>query len=605
LAFTVSYNIKAIDEFSKTLKDIQKNFKDFNKQFEGGFSNINDASKMASKSLNDVKKKANESAKNINKMSNSFETRGVSKFQRMMVTVGNVSAVAGAKVKSAFSHLSTGGGIGSLLRGGSVVATAGAAGMKAGEFAQEKLRLSVMVKDQSTLNDAMNQMRSIAIATNKPMSEITDSFRLLLEQGNNATQALAKMKQQLDISAYTGIAAPEITRLFTKVQQSGRATNEILDSFNEKGLQLKGILAKMKGMKFETDWDKQAFDRLVASGAVTSQDLQKALKVWFDTHKEAVNMSEKMAKTGLGANVQRLISSFGDLFTSMFQALDNLIPITKAVGMLADGIEKAANWFRDLKDTHPIVSGLLSALVAVAGLRVAFGGIAIALRAITGLMGVGGILGGVKGLIGGVGRLVMRFTMLDIAVKGFGSIKGAITSLISPLSNVGKLALSAFNVIKNGAISAAETLGKGLMSIFERIPGVIGKALGAIGALWMGVSPKDVADSTMKNIDSMTKMYRDAHGKLVDASKAYNVLDLRQQDAQGVIQQATAANNIQGNPIQQAVNAPYSPPAYIQGSESTSNINLVVQSQNADVKSMQSETKGSRNINVGFNAYRI
>jgi len=548
MAFSVSYNIRAIDEFSKTLNNIKKNFSNFNNKLSSEFKTSSNSSKKFCENINSIKDKTAKVSSNLKGMSNNIRTNNLSSFNRVVNNIGNSVANVGGKIKNAFQGGIKGSG---LIKGLAVGGIVGASAARESSLAQEKLRLSVLVTNSNELTRSMSQMRTLAIETNKPMNELTESFRLLLEQGNSASQAFSQLKKQIDISAYTGISSEEITRLFTKVNQSGKVTNEILDSLNDKGLQLKGILAKMEGMKFNTPYDKQAFDNLVSSGAITTKQLDKALKLWFKSHKAATNISESLAQTGTLAPIIKLKNAFLDLTTSIFQSFASTIHLNSGLNILANGVEKVSNYFRNLNIHHNIVAGGTSILAAFIAIR-------------TSLISTKAMFKGFISLITGKGLLN--------SIKVFGSeLLGIFTPLLK------------------------------LKNMFGWIGSKItGTTLGA-ASLFLQPNTLGTGDTfTKRQFDFWHKLPKRPTGNTFFTPNSknflYTSLGFNKPNMQSNI------NSINNNSTNN--NLLYNMSGF-KNQEMTSNINLNIESTNAIVKSIISEHKGNNsNMNLGVNAYR-
>lgn len=548
MAFSVSYNIRAIDEFSKTLNNIKKNFSNFNNKLSGEFKTSSTASRKFCKDINSIKDKTAKVSSNLKGMSNNIRTNNLSAFDRIVNNIGNSVSNVGGKIKSVFD-----GSIqkSSLVKGLALGGVVGASAARESSLAQEQLRLSVLVTDSNQLTKAMSQMRKLAIQTNKPMDELTESFRLLLEQGNTASQAFSQLKKQIDISAYTGISSEEITRLFTKVNQSGRVTNEILDSLNDKGLQLKDILAKMEGMKFDSPYDRQAFDNLVSSGAITSKELDKALKLWFKSHKAATNISQSLAQTGTLAPIIRLKNAFFDLTTSIFQSFASTIHLNSGLNILANGVEKASDYFRNLNIHHNIVAGGASILAAFAAIKVSIVSTKAMFKGFISLITGKGLLNSIKAF----GRELLGIFTPLLKFKNFlGTIASKITG-----ASLGAASL----FLQPTSLGTGDTFTKRQFDFWHKLP-------------------ERPTGNTFFTPDSKNFLY---------TSLGFNKPNMQ-----------SNINSINNNSTNN--NLLYNMSGF-KNQEMTSNINLTIESRNADVKSIVSDHKGSNsNMNLGVNAYR-
>ena len=522
MAFSVSYNIRAIDEFSKTLKNIKKNFSDFNQDISTGFKKTSASSHKFNKDIESVKKNTSKVSNNLKSMSDNVKTNNLSSFDRIVQNIGNSVSNVGGKIRSSFGGMNKGGLLKGLAVGGVVTASA----VKSSNLEQEQKRLSVLIPNFKNLNKYMSEMRQLAIDTNMPMSELTDSFRLLLEQGKTGKGSFKELNKQLDISAYTGISSSEITRLFTKVNQSGRVTNEILDSLNDKGLQLKGILAKMQGMKFDTPFERQAFDQMVSTGAMTTKQLNIALKEWFNTHASAKGIAKTLAETGTIATLVKIKDSFFDITTSIWQSFSATTHLNGGFNFLASGMSNFANSFRDFSKNNSTTVGLLS---IVAGLSFFRGSLAL----------TKGMWKGFTSLISGKGFINSFKTLGSELIKPFVEIKNVLSFLGSKIGSfmsiLGRVGNSA-SLILNPEIIGGGDLSKQKYDFYNN---------------------KSLKEKPKMNMNNQN-----------NTQNLYSLLGLGNQ-------------------------------------QMTSNVNLNIESKNANIKSIQTEHRGGKsNFDIGVNKSR-
>ena len=518
MAFSVSYNIRAIDEFSKTLNNIKKNFSNFNQEISGSFQKANNSSKNFNKNIESVKKNTSKISNNLKGMSNNIKTNNLSLFDRFVQNIGNSVAIVGSKIKSSFGGISNN----NLLKGLAVGGIVAGSAVKASNLEQDQKRLSVLLPNIKNLNKYMSNMRQLSIDTNKPMSELTNSFRLLLEQGKGGKSSFNDLQKQLDISTYTGISSNEITRLFTQVNQSGKITNEILNSLNDKGLQLKGILAKMQGMSFKTPYERQAFDQMISTGAMTNKELNLAVKEWFNTHKDAKNISKTLTQTGTIAPLIKIKNAFFDITTSMWQSFAASTHLNNGLNVLSNKMSHFANSFRNFSQNHSTTSGFLS---IIAGLSLFRGSLAL----------TKGMWKGFASLLTGQGFMNSLKVLGHELLKPFTSLKSVLGWLSSKMGEFSKFL--------------------GLSTSLMLTPQVVGG--GDLSKRKYDFYNQTLPEKPQMNMHNQT-----------NTETLYNLLGIGNQ-------------------------------------QMTSNINLNIESNNADIKSIKTHHSGGKsNFHVGVNPYR-
>lgn len=520
MAFSVSYNIRAIDEFSKTLKNIKKNFSSFNQEISSGFKKTGVASNKFNKDIEAVKKNTSKVSSNLKSMSNNVRTNNLSAFDRVVQNIGNSVSNVGNKIKSSFGGIGKGGLIKGLAIGGIVASSA----VKASDISQDRLRLSGLIDSSKELDNVISRLRAKSLLTNKSMTELSDTYGLLIEQGDTKKQAFSQLSRQLDLSAYTGISSNEMTDLFNRIKSSGVATTDVIEMLNRRKIALYPLIAKKLNISYEPGRIRQSVLQAVAGGALSSKDFDEIMREYLDIHKNIKGMAQKMARTGTIAPLIRIKNAFFDVTASIWESFAATTHLNGGLNLLANGMSNFANSFRDFSKNHTTTAGLLS---TIAGLSLFRGGLALT--------------------------------------------KGVWKSFISLLT--GKGFINSFKVLGSELLKPFIEL----KSIFGWLGSKFGSFIKFFGGTGAGLM---LTPQTIGGGDLSKRKYDFYNNNLLPSKPQMNMNN-----------QTNTENlyNLLGMGNQQM----------------TSNVNLNIESTNANIKSMETQHTGGRsNFNVGVNLYR-
>lgn len=372
MPFTVSYNITAIDFFSKKIKQMGKMLD----KFKGKLKNLGDESNLGDLSV--FLRKTMESTKDINKFLSGFgdsiKTDKLSKFNRFLFSTGNIAASAGAKIRNMFPH----GRFGKYIGKGAAGLAIASGFIGTDEINKIKLRLAPLVSSMSKVTTAIDAMRMMSIKTGKSFRELSDSYRLLLEGGSNEDKAIKTLKSLTGISYYTNLPMTEFAKMYSKVME-GHGAGEAFRMLLRRGVNLyKPLYSSMyQGKKLSNlgpiqfAHQMQMLNAYVESRAFTLPKFQAVMDLY--SHKYMQGMTKKYTETTFSGELSRITASFHQLTTSMGMSITKTLHLHAALNAMSHSMSYLVQRFVKFSNAHPTVAaaasiGAISA-IGVAGVK--------------------------------------------------------------------------------------------------------------------------------------------------------------------------------------------------------------------------------------------
>lgn len=515
MAFKVSYNITAIDGFSRVIKKIQKNFSELNKKISGSggvFKNANSGAATFSSILNDIKQKGAKASEALGKMSTNIKTRQPNAFNRVLQNIGNTAGVVSGKVGKMFEHLKPK-GFGELGVKAGVAATA-AYGIKEGsEIELMTKRLAKYVGGNIKANETMNSLRSTSVKYGMGIDTLTESLHKFIDAGMKTPEAMKRLKQMADISALSGKPAEELARVFGQVKATGFATSESFDVLLARGINLREMMAKEMHIDPEDPFQMKAVTAKIESGIITSEEFNKLLEKYMKLH-DVSGFAVEAVQTPMG-QINRSWLAIKDSISSIGQMIGDFF--IKPLTWTANAWELIAEKLRSLKDNFPNLGGVI------------FSGAFIILF-ISKLLAVRKILSGIRGIF--MGTNTVLGVLVDAAkafVKPFvwlgkflGKILGFLTKIVGVAASFGLgAAKKAKAIIAPAAKSAVKS------PVARKIATAAGAAAAAnpiFDAVTSIVIPETMGDATRldKLIDMKTYDLSDKYPKAISSAENIN-----------------------------------------------------------------------------------
>jgi len=532
MAFKVSYNITAIDGFSRVIKKIQKNFAELNKKISGSggvFKNANTGADSLASSLNNIKQKGAKASQALGKMSSSINTRQPSAFNRMMQNIGNSAGVASGKIGRMLSHMKPK-GFGDVGVRMGAAAAAGYAVKEGSDIQLEQMRLAPFVGGAEKAKNVVNELRVISISTGQSIDGLASGLHSFLDVGMKTPEAMQRLKQATDIAAFAGGSVDELSRIFGDVKFKGRAGAEAFQVLKDKHLDLRQELAKKMNVDISTLGGQKALDAYIASGQVTTKAFFDLLQAKM-AHDKVTGFASKAASLPMG-ELTKSWTAIKDSLTSIGEMVGNtLLPVFKLVSFVLYGIASSLRW---IKDNFPNLGGVIFSSVFI----LAFIGKLLAVRKILG--GIRGIFMGTNTVLGVLKDAAKAFVKpFELLWKFLSKILGFLTKIVGVAASFGLgAAKKAKAVIAPAADTAIKAAAKSPIS--RRIAGVAGAALAAnpiLDTVASIVIPDTMGDSTrldkLKDMQvvNMADKYQQAISSAENVNKSHVKIEFEGKDA--------------------------------------------------------------------------
>jgi len=356
MSFTITYSIKAVDKFSATLKNIEKNFSKLNQkvgqhnrslqsagkqinnlgsrytkvfgntttQFAHLHKKLRASSQLTRSSIVDLQNKSMKLEKVALQTGNTFanitekvKTRPLDVVSRKLQNVGNIALTVGSKL----GFLSKMGPAGKILGVAATAAGAVGAMVTASHLKVTEMRLAPLVGGLKKAIVAIDQLRDISIKTGRSFQDTAQAYKLVAEAGFRGEAAMKLVRQSADIAALTGTSTQEIAQMYTRVQTMGTAGIETFQMLSRRGVNLYSMLGRQvfgdKAFKIDPSDPSQqmvmrTLNAYLSAQAVRPMQFNKMLTEWV-TQRGAKGEAVRMATTTLVGNLGQLKQTMVDL----------------------------------------------------------------------------------------------------------------------------------------------------------------------------------------------------------------------------------------------------------------------------------------------------
>ncbi len=390
MSFTITYSIKAVDNFSKTLDAISKNFTKINAKLNGHNRSLNTAGQHVQKLHTRYNKLFKAQNTNFKKLKSNFKGHtllaksSLSSINNKVLQIGQSSETAGATISGMTKGLKTdnldatytklgdisnmAGAVGgkfnlmSKLGGIAAVGAIGAFSVKsiaqASELKAFSMRLAPFVRDPESRTIDINQIRDLSVKTGQNVKDLTESLRLFLESNYTEKEALVQTKQLTDISAFTGSQITEIASIFTGVQRIGRAGAETFMMLSGRGINLYPEIAKTMGIKYDPrhqQYQQIMLNKMIATKPILPEQFKEMLTEYMQK-KGITGMAEQITQQTMLGKWRMMTSAISDITTSFgkLTASSNTLNVvfTGAAGVL----DKVAGGMRKMADSKGFIA---------------------------------------------------------------------------------------------------------------------------------------------------------------------------------------------------------------------------------------------------------
>lgn len=227
------------------------------------------------------------------------------------------------------------------------------AGKTAGELEDYRTSFEALLKNPELAKKAYQDVENFTAKTNLFMSQVAGNAELLLGYEVSVTKLTRTLRNLGNVSKGNAEDFKELTKALGKVKTNGRLTTEVLNQFQDRGINLLKQLAKNAGVT--TD----AMKKMITEQQVTYEEFYQALDDMANGTGLYANYLEKKSATLFGS----ISTMIDNLKLGLSDIVQSLLPeIKKAVNVVTEYAKK----FRELDSATK--EHILSVALFVAGI---------------------------------------------------------------------------------------------------------------------------------------------------------------------------------------------------------------------------------------------
>lgn len=322
----------------------------------------------------------------------------------------------------------------------------GTAGVKYNAQMEDfEANLTTLLGNADKAKVMLNDLKEMANTTPFETSDLLEATQMMLGFGLQADKTKGYLQTLGDISMGNSEKLMSLTRAFSQIGASGKATMEDINQMIDAGFNPLQIISEQTGKSMATLRDE------VSEGKVSFEDIARAMQVATSEGGRYYNAMEKASQTMNG----KLSTAMDALKTALGELTQSLLPVVTKV---VEKITEWANAFADLDQKTQATILKIAGIIAVAG-------------PILGT--VGKISSGISSLIKVGSKLNEAFNLGSTAVKLLGSAFSFLTSpvgiVITAITAIVGIITYLWNTnegFRNAIISAWNTI----CSFFSSIP---------------------------------------------------------------------------------------------------------------------------------------
>ena len=325
----------------------------------------------------------------------------------------------------------------------------GTAGVKYNAQMEDfEANLTTLLGSADKAKAMLNDLKEMANTTPFETSDLLEATQMMLGFGLAADKTQGYLQTLGDISMGNSEKLMSLTRAFSQIGASGKATMEDINQMIDAGFNPLQIMSEQTGKSMAELRDE------VSDGKVSFEDIAGAMQVATSEGGRYYNAMEKASQTMNG----KLSTAMDALNTALGELTQSLLPIVTKV------VEKITEWANAFASLD---QGTQETILKIAGLLAVAGPI---------LSIVGKISSGVSSLISIGSKLNKTFKLGSTAVKLLGS---AFTFLTSPIGIV----ITAITAIVGVIIylwNTNEDFRNAVIEIWNKIKETIGNVVNGI-----------------------------------------------------------------------------------------------------------------------------
>lgn len=278
----------------------------------------------------------------------------------------------------------------------------GTAGVKYNAQMEEfEANLTTLLGNADKAKDMLNYLKEMANTTPFETSDLLEATQMMLGFGLQADKTTGYLQTLGDISMGNSEKLMSLTRAFSQIGASGKATMEDINQMIDAGFNPLQIMSETTGKSMAELRDE------VSKGKVSFEDIAEAMQIATSEGGRYYKAMENASQTMNG----KLSTAMDALKTALGELTQSLLPIvTKVVEKITEWANAFANLDQETQETILKIAGI----VAIAG---------------PALMVFGQISNGISALITGFGKLKTAFSTGGAGLKAFSS---ALTFLKTP-----------------------------------------------------------------------------------------------------------------------------------------------------------------------------
>lgn len=236
--------------------------------------------------------------------------------------------------------------------------------------------------DAAQAKDLLNALWQDAANGAIPLEELAATAKPLATVFGENNSIRDWTNRLADIASGSGMASEALGKLYARVMTLGRADSRAVDGLAKQGIPIYKALSEVMGASIE------AVQEMAKKTGISADDYSAALRKMTDEGGEYCRMSAQLSNTAAGSwgtlveNMNRAAASFGqpinEAFTPILQAIaayvEQILPDIQAFAeSFVQGFSSAA------EALSPVVSGIVSVVSALGGLKTLLASTAAAL----------------------------------------------------------------------------------------------------------------------------------------------------------------------------------------------------------------------------------
>lgn len=476
--FQIKYILQMRDSMSHVLDKVRTQVKKFESASKIAFANI---------------------SKHIQKMNNA--TAGLKKFGK---TVGDVGGKLTKRITLPFG-----------LLGGAVLRSAGS-------LEQMETSLQGLLGSATKAKAVMDEVREFSTKTPFQLPGLVQASKHLLVAGVSTDELISKMKVLGDISSASGKPLTELSAIFLKVRNKGKAMTEEINMISEGGIP---IIEELGKMLKEGSWNQKIIDTkkmgidelksavydLAQDGAISSKILEEALGRMTKKGGFAFQAMELQSKTFFGrlsTLKDTLVNTAGATGSVFIDDINKLIiKVTEIGDRVKVWVEGNKSLVKTILKIGLVLAVLGPALIVIGqmttgiiALAKGIGLVGFALKAVFLLMKTNPMGMAFSLVIGAISTLLVMFPSLREKIKNFGMAVFEVTKKLLAFTPIGlaikglislfKMFPNIFTTIKDTATASFDAVLEKILMVTNAMKSVIGKVK-SIGGKVKGFFTRD------------------------------------------------------------------------------------------------------------------